>query len=149
MALKSVVMNSWKTGAGPPEGHHWTLTGPPAVCLLSKQVCGWCSQNRTALYPTTSGQTRDLCEDPVCVLQHGLQHYYPNIKHKKKNTHPEQWAAMLRRPGSSWGFGALLKDTSVVVLKEERERWLFTPPPTIPAGPEIRTHNLWITSLTL
>ncbi len=25
---------------------------------------------------------------------------------------------MLQRPGSSWGFGALLKDTSVVVLKE-------------------------------
>ncbi len=36
------------------------------------------------------------------------------------NTHPEQWAAMLQRPGSSWGFGALLKDTSVMVLKEER-----------------------------
>ncbi len=35
------------------------------------------------------------------------------------NTHPEQWAAMLQRPGSSWGFGALLKDTSVVVLKED------------------------------
>ncbi len=30
-----------------------------------------------------------------------------------------------------------------------RERWLFTPPPTIPAGPEIWTHNLWITSPTL
>ncbi len=27
---------------------------------------------------------------------------------------------MLQHPGSSWGFGALLKDTSVVVLKEER-----------------------------
>uniref|UniRef100_A0A8C1K0F2 Inhibitor of nuclear factor kappa-B kinase subunit alpha n=1 Tax=Cyprinus carpio TaxID=7962 RepID=A0A8C1K0F2_CYPCA len=35
------------------------------------------------------------------------------------NTHLEQWAAiyfMLRRPGSSWRFGALLKGTSVVVL---------------------------------
>ncbi len=49
---------------------------------------------------------------------------------------------MLQRPGSSWGFGALLKDTSVVVLKED------TPPPTIPAGPEIRTHNLPFTSPT-
>ncbi len=58
------------------------------------------------------------------------------------NTHPEQWAAMLQHPGSSWGFGALLKDTSVVVLKED------TPPPTIPAGPEIRTHNLPLTSPT-
>ncbi len=42
------------------------------------------------------------------------------------NTHPEQWAAMLQRPGSSWGFGALLKDTSVVVLKED------TPPTNNP-----------------
>ncbi len=33
---------------------------------------------------------------------------------------------MLRRPGSSWGFGALLKDTSVVVLKED------TPPTSNP-----------------
>ncbi len=37
------------------------------------------------------------------------------------NTHLEQWAAILRRPGSSWGIGALLKGlTSVVVLKVER-----------------------------
>ncbi len=48
--------------------------------------------------------------------------------------------------GSSWVFGALLKDTSVVVLKEERA---LARPPTIPARPEIRTHNLWITSPTL
>ncbi len=47
---------------------------------------------------------------------------------------------MLQRPGSSWGFGALLKDTSVVVLKEGT--------PTIPAGPEIRTHNLPVISPT-
>ncbi len=30
-----------------------------------------------------------------------------------------------------------------------RERWLVTPPPTIPAGPEIRTRNLHVTSPTL
>ncbi len=43
------------------------------------------------------------------------------------NTHPEQWAAMLQRPGSSWGFGALLKDTSVVVLKEEKVLVIHSP----------------------
>ncbi len=46
------------------------------------------------------------------------------------NTHPEQWAAiffMLRRPGSSWGFGALLKGTSVVVLKVERALYIHSP----------------------
>ncbi len=59
----------WKTGFGLSEGLHWTLTGPSAVCLQSKQVCGWCSQHGTALHPAASGQTRDLSEDPVCRLQ--------------------------------------------------------------------------------
>ncbi len=42
--------------------------------------------------------------------------------HTVVSTHPEQWAAiLLRRPRSSWGFGALLKGlTSVVVLKVEK-----------------------------
>ncbi len=45
--------------------------------------------------------------------------------------------------GSSWGFGALLKGlTSVVVLKVERTLVIHSPPSTIPAGAEIRTHNL-------
>ncbi len=30
-----------------------------------------------------------------------------------------------------------------------RERWIFTPPPTIPARPETRTHDLCVTSPTL
>ncbi len=34
---------------------------------------------------------------------------------------------MLQCPGSSWGFGALLKDTSVVVLKEERALVIHSP----------------------
>ncbi len=34
---------------------------------------------------------------------------------------------MLRRTGISWGFGALLKDTSVVVLKVERELYVQSP----------------------
>ncbi len=44
------------------------------------------------------------------------------------NIHPEQWAAMLRHPGSSWGIGALLKGlTSVVVLKVERALVIHSP----------------------
>ncbi len=44
------------------------------------------------------------------------------------NTHPEQWAAILQRPGSSWGIGALLKGlTSVVVLKVERALVIHSP----------------------
>ncbi len=44
------------------------------------------------------------------------------------NTHLEQWAAILRRPGSSWEIGALLKGlTSVVVLKVERALVIHSP----------------------
>ncbi len=41
VALRSVAMKSFKRMvlAYLFEGHHWTLTGPPAVCLQSKQVC--------------------------------------------------------------------------------------------------------------
>ncbi len=34
--------------------------------------------------------------------------------------HPEQWAANAAAPGEQLGFGALLKETSVVVLRVER-----------------------------
>ncbi len=45
------------------------ITGPPAVCLQSNQACGQCSQHGISLHPVAFGQTRDLCEDPVCGLQ--------------------------------------------------------------------------------
>ncbi len=65
------------------EGIHWTLIGPPAVCLQSKQVCGWCSQHGTTLHPEASGQTRDLCEDPVCRLQLRFDSIIPDTLQNK------------------------------------------------------------------
>ncbi len=52
-----------------------------------------------------------------------------------KCTHTQQWTHtrssgqpfMLRRPGSSWGFGALLKGTSVMVLRVERALDIHSP----------------------
>ncbi len=59
------------------------------------------------------------------------------------NTHPEQWAAMLRCPGSSWGIGALLKGlTSCRGIEGGESTCYSLPPPTIPAGPGNRTCNL-------
>ncbi len=53
---------------------------------------------------------------------------YPSKCTHTVNTHPEQWAAfMLRHPGSSWGFSALLKGTSVVLLKVERALDIHSP----------------------
>ncbi len=51
------------------------------------------------------------------------------------SAHTQQWTHtrssgqpfMLRHPGSSWGFGALLKGTSVVVLKVERALYIHSP----------------------
>ncbi len=64
-----------------------------------------------------------LCIYPIQVHTHSSEHTHT------VNTHPEQWAAifLLRRPGSSWGFGALLKGTSVVVLKVERALYIHSP----------------------
>ncbi len=56
----------WNTVFGLSEGLHWTFTEPPAVCLQSKQVCGWCSKHGTTLHPAASEQIRDFCEDPLC-----------------------------------------------------------------------------------
>ncbi len=62
------------------------------------------------------------------------------------NTHPEQWAAIYAvAPGSSCRFGALLKGTSVVVLKVERTLLIHSLH-LQSRRTETRTHNLWVTS---
>ncbi len=51
--------------------------------------------------------------------------------------------------GSSWGFGALLKGlTSVVVLKVEESTGHSLPQPTIPDASETQTYNLWVPRLS-
>ncbi len=61
----------------------------------------------------------------ICALQ--LTH--PKCTHTAVNTHTVNSGQpfMLRRPGSSWGFGALLKGTSVVVLRVERALYIHSP----------------------
>ncbi len=66
----------------------------------------------------------------ICALH--LTH--PTCTHTAVNTHTP-WTHtrssgqpfMLRRPGSSWGFGALLKGTSVVVLRVESVLYIHSP----------------------
>ncbi len=55
---------------------------------------------------------------------------------------------MLQRPGAVEGSVPCSKVSPQLYLGW-RERWLFTPPPTIPAGPETRTCDFWVTSMTL
>ncbi len=73
-----------------------------------------------------------LCIYPSKVHTHSSEHTHT------VNTHPEQWAAIyVAAPGDQLGFGALLKGTSVVVLRVERALYIHSPPPTIPAGPRL------------
>ncbi len=74
--------------------------------------------------PSMVTHTRNLCSaiNPSKVRTHSSEHTHT------VNTHPEQLAAIYAaEPGSSWGFGALLKGTSVVVLKVERALDIHSP----------------------
>ncbi len=71
--------------------------------------------------PSMVTHTRNLCSafNPSKVHTHSSEH-----THTRSSGQP----FMLRRPGSSWGFGALLKGlTSVVVLRVERVLHIHSP----------------------
>ncbi len=78
----------------------------------------------------------------ICALQ--LTH--PKCAHTQQWTHTRSSGQpfMLRRPGSSWGFGASRAPQSW--YWRWRERCTFTPPTYNSCRPETRTRNLWITS---
>ncbi len=95
-------------------------------CLIRKErkgpILGICALHLT--HPCTHTQQ-------WVVNKHTLTH--TPWTHTQSSGQP----FMLRRPGSSWGFGALLKGlTSVVVLKVERALDIHSP-------------DLWVTSPTL
>ncbi len=65
------------------------------------------------------------------------------------NTHPEQWAVIYAAaPGEQLGVRCLAQGHLSRGI-EGGESCIFTPLPTIPAGPETRTANLSIMSLSL
>ncbi len=100
----------------------------------------------SGVWPSMVTHTQNLCSafnPSKCT--HTVVNTHTPWTHTRSSGQP-----MLRCPGSSWGSGALLKGlTSVMVLKVERVLVIHSPPPTIPAGPETRTHNLQVTSPTL
>ncbi len=61
--------------------------------------------------------------NPSKVHTHSSEHTHTPWTHTRSSGQP----FMLRRPGSSWGFGALLKGTSVVVLSVERALYIHSP----------------------
>ncbi len=60
---------------------------------------------------------------PIQVHTHSSEHTHTPWTHTRRSGQ----LFMLRHPGSGWGFGALLKSTSVVVLKVERALDIHSP----------------------
>ncbi len=88
--------------------------------------------------------TRNLCSaiNPSKVHTHSSEHTH-------LNTHPEQWAAIYAAaPGEQLGVRCLAQGHLSRGI-EGGESAGHSLPPTIPAGPETQTYNLWITSPTL
>ncbi len=97
-----------------------------AISQLLTNSCGWTlrTKSESGIQPTMVTHTRNSCS----AFTH------PRCTHTAVNTHTP-WthtlssgqSFMLRRPGSSWGFGALLKGTSVGVLRVERALDIHSP----------------------
>ncbi len=82
----------------------------------------------------------------ICALH--LSH--PKCTHTAVNTHPEQWAAIYAAaPGEQLGVRCLAQGHLSRGIEGGESAGRLLPPPTIPAGPETRTHNLSMTSPTL
>ncbi len=65
------------------------------------------------------------------------------------NTHTEQWAAIAIVPGEQFGVRCLAQGHLSHGIEGGESAVHSQSPPSIPARHEIRTHNLWIISLTL
>ncbi len=83
--------------------------------------CSW--KSGSDIRPSMVTHTRNLCSafNPSKVHTHSSEH--TQWTHTRSSGQP----FMLRRPGSSWGFGALLKGTSVMVLRVERALYIHSP----------------------
>ncbi len=69
--------------------------------------------------------------------------------HTHTHTHLEQWAANVAARGEQLGVQCLAQGNLSHGIEGGETTGHLLPPPTIPAGPETRTHNLRVTSPTL
>ncbi len=99
---------------------------PCSFQISLNDVISWISENESDIRPSMVTHIRNLCStfDPSKVHTHSSeQNTHTPWPHTRSSGQP----FMLRRPGSSWGFGALLKGTSVMVLKVERALYIHSP----------------------
>ncbi len=96
------------------------------------------------MWPSMVSHTRNLCS---AFNPSKCTHTVVNTH--TVNTHPEQWAANAAAPweqlGVRWAQGSHLSRG----IEDGESAGYSLPPPTIPAGPETRTHDLRVTSPTI
>ncbi len=86
------------------------------------------------------------------ILEIGPLHLTHPSAHTQQwvvNTHPEQWAAIAPALGEQLGVRCLAQGHLSHGIEGGESAVHSQSPPSLPARPEIRTRNLWITSLTL
>ncbi len=114
----------WRTEAvtGMNAGQWGEWHFPPNRCnsgFKGGRCPGCCKDVKVTWHTAKNG---DLYSEFVLCIYPILSAHTP-WTHTRSSGQP----FMPRRPGSSWGFGALLKGTSVVVLRVERALYIHSP----------------------
>ncbi len=110
--------------------HQWPIRPPCHPLKLG--------HTESEVWPSMT-RTRNLCSS-----------FNPsNCTHSSEHTHTEQWQAMPVAPGDQMGVRCLAQGSHLSCGIEGGENAGYSlPPPTIPAGPETRTHDLRVKSQT-
>ncbi len=85
----------------------------------------------------------------ICTLHltHPSTHTHTAVSSEQTHTHTHTHTCKAVGSHLCWVRCLAQGSHLVVLMVDSTGHWL--PPPTIPAGPETRTRNLWVTSLTL
>ncbi len=91
------------------------------------------------MWPSMVTHTLNLCS----AINQSKVHTHSSEHTHTVNTHPDQWAAIYAAaPGEQLGVGCLAQGHLSRGIEGGESAVNSLPPPTIPAGPETRTHNL-------
>ncbi len=110
-------------------------------------ICAW-KWKWSDIRLSMETRTRNPCSafNPFKVHTHSSEHTHTHTHTPWTHTRSSGQPFMLQRPRSSW---VPCSRAPQLWYWGWRERWTFTHPTYNSCQPETRTHNLWITSLTL